>query len=318
MRQTWLVSVVVLLAIAAFSYAVFQATRNPSMPDGLLYGNGHVEGTEFRVTSEVAGRIADHALTEGQPVAKGQTVVVIEGQVSRIQLNAAHAELRALRESLAAIDSQSDLWSHHAETAQRQLSRIRGLEEADLASQQAVDQAENALREAEQQVQSLRAQRSALEEQIAGAEARVQLAETSLSKHDVTAPTDGTVLVRIAEQGEVVQPGQPLALIVDLTRMDLKVYVPERDIGKVRPGLPARVSVDAFPDRYFNARVTRIDDYAQFTPRDIHVPEERTRMVYGVTLGLENSGGLLKPGMPADAWIRWDDSVSWASCCPIP
>ncbi len=75
--------------------------------------------------------------------------------------------------------------------------------------------------------------------------------------------------------------------------------------------------VDAFPERYFDAQVIRIDDYAQFTPRDIHLPEERTRMVYGITLALESADGTLKPGMPADAWIR-SSETEWPTSLPVP
>jgi len=318
LRQGWLVSILVLIAIAAVSYGIFRATRPPAVPAGLLYGNGHVEGTEVRVTSEVGGRVTEQALPEGEFVARGMPVVVLEAETTTDQLSAMQAELRAIRQSREAIDSQVAMWRHHLETATRQLGRISDLRKSNLASESDADQAENALREAQQQVETLGSQARVLDEQIAAAEARVRLAESNLEKHVVAAPIDGTVLVRTVETGEVIQPGQPLALVVDLTRLELKVYVPERDIGKVRLGNPAKVAVNAFPDRYFEGHVSRVDDYAQFTPRDIHVPEERTRMVYGVTLALDDSAGLLKPGMPADAWIKWDDSASWTSCCPLP
>jgi HlyD family secretion protein len=318
LKQSWLLSALFVVAVAAISYGVFRATRSAPLPEGFLYANGHVEGTEIRISSDVPGRVVEHSLIEGQSVTRWQTIVVIEAQTSVDLLHAARAESAALRESRAAIQSQIELWTHHAETAQRQLARVRGLRGSNLASEQDVDQAENALRDAQEQVKTLGAQGNALNEQIASAQARVRVAETRLGQHEVKAPADGSVIVRAVETGEVIQAGEPLGLIVDLARLELKVYVPERDIGKVRLGNPARVAVNAFPGRYFDARVARIDDYAQFTPRDIHMPEERTRMVYGVTLGLDNSDGRLKPGMPADTWIRWDNAKSWESCCPIP
>lgn len=107
-------------------------------------------------------------------------------------------------------------------------------------------------------------------------------------------------------------------MLVDLSRLELKVYIPERDLGKVDLKDAARVRVDAFPDRYFDATVSRIDQQAQFTPRDIHLPEERVRMVFGVTLALENPDGVLKPGMPADAWIRSGKATSWPQRLVIP
>jgi HlyD family secretion protein len=126
------------------------------------------------------------------------------------------------------------------------------------------------------------------------------------------------VLVKAVEAGELVRPGQTAAVLVDLTRAELKIFIPEDDIGKVRLGAPARVRVDSFPDELFEGRVRKVDEWAQFTPRDIHMPEERVRMVFGVTLALENPDGRLKPGMPADAWILWRDGAEWPPRLVVP
>jgi len=317
-KHSWLWSLFGLLAVSGVSYGVFFATRAPELPEGFLYGNGHIEGIEIRIASEVAGRVLEQTLTEGERVTRGQTVVVIDAQTSREQLSAVEGELSALRDSKVALESQITLWAHHVETARRQLTRVRDLVKTNLASERDVDDAENGVAEAEGQLENLQAQTQALDGQIESAEARVRLAETRLQKTEVKAPADGRVLVRAVETGEVVQIGQPLGLIVDLSRLELKVYLPEREIGRIRLGSAARLRVDAFPERFFNARVARVDDYAQFTPRDIHMPEERTRMVYGVTLALENPEERLKPGMPADAWIRWDDAQPWPDDLPVP
>ncbi len=318
MKQSWVLSLIGLLAVSGISYGIYWATRPEDIPSGFLYGNGHIEGTEVRIASEVAGRVTEQALAEGKSVTRGQTLVVIDAETSRDQLRAREGELSALRDSRAAIDSQIAMWTHHVETANRQFERARNLRASNVASDQDLDQAEDGLREAQGQLDRLRAQRDALDGQIASAEAGVRLASTQLDKTEVTAPEDGTVLVRAVETGEVVQAGQPLGLVVNLDRLELKVYIPEAELGKVQLGNAARLRVNAFPDRYFDARVARVDDYAQFTPRDIHVPEERTRMVYGVTLALENPERRLKPGMPADAWIRWDESKDWPASLPVP
>lgn len=318
MKQSWAWSLIGLLGVSVVSYGLFWATRPAGVPDGFLYGNGHIEGTEIRIASEVTGRVTDHALTEGESVTRGQMVVIVDPETSRDQLRARQGELAALRDSLAGLDSQIALWTHHAETASRQLARARALRGSQVASDEDVDRAEDALREAEGQLGNLRAQRDALDGQIASAEARVRLAETQLEKTEVAAPEDGSVLVRAVEVGEVVLAGQPLGVVVDLDRLELKVYIPEAELGKVQLGNAARLRVNAFPERHFDARVARVDDYAQFTPRDIHVPEERTRMVYGVTLALDNPEGRLKPGMSADAWIRWDETKNWPASLPVP
>jgi HlyD family secretion protein len=318
MNRSWIWTVGILIAIAAISYALFRALQPQPLPPGIVYGNGHIEGTEVRVASEVAGRVVEQRLIEGQTVEAGQTLVVVDPETSRDQVGVVQGEIDALERSAAALDAQIATWSHHAQTARQQAARMQILADGKLVSRQSLDTASDAARQADGELRQLRAQRNALDANVASAQARLQLARTQVERTTVAAPQDGTVLVRAVEVGEVIQAGQPLALLADLQRLELKVYLPIADAGKVKLDNPARVRVDAFPDRDFDARVARIDAYAQFTPRDIHVPAERTQTVYGVTLALNNADAQLKPGMPADAWIRWDPAQPWPGTLPIP
>jgi HlyD family secretion protein len=317
MKRSWLGALVGVVVVVVASYALYMLTRPEPLPQGFLYGSGHIEGTEIRIASEVAGRVVEQQMPEGEAVSAGAALLTIDPAVSRDQLRAVEAEVDALRESRAALAAQIETWAHHVETAQAQVSRLERLAQTQLASEQSLDSARDAARQGEGELRRLQAQSESLDGQIASAESRVSLARTQLARTIVYAPQGGTVLVRAVEAGEVVQVGQPLALLVDLSRLELKVYLAVDQIGKVRLGDEARVRVDAFPDESLEASVARMDDYAQFTPRDIHVPEERTQMVYGVTLALDNAERRLKPGMPADAWIRWDD-VPWPERLPIP
>jgi HlyD family secretion protein len=106
------------------------------------------------------------------------------------------------------------------------------------------------------------------------------------------------VLVR---PGEVVAPGAALATIADLSNLNLTVYVPENQVGQVRPGQAVTLTVDGYPDRAFQGQVVRIADQAEFTPRNVTTVDERVNLVFAVDIHLANPGGLLKPGMSAEA-----------------
>ncbi|HEY5998878.1 MAG TPA: efflux RND transporter periplasmic adaptor subunit, partial [bacterium] len=147
-------------------------------------------------------------------------------------------------------------------------------------------------------------------ETIRSAEARVEAARGSLAAAEsllaqarVAAPGDGRVSLRNAEPGEVVTPGFPILRIAELGRVWLRVYVPETRIGLVKPGQRAAVSVDAFPGRSFPGVVAEIAEKPEFTPKNVQTREERVKLVFGVKVEIENPGGELKPGMPADAVI---------------
>jgi HlyD family secretion protein len=144
------------------------------------------------------------------------------------------------------------------------------------------------------------------------AAARVTQAQTAVDDLRVTSPIDAIVTSRFANVGEVVNAGMPLLELVDPDHLYLKVYVPEKDIGRVRRGLPARIYTDAFPREPFAATVGYIGSRAEFTPKEVQTPDERTKLVYEVRLYLDqNPDHKLTPGMPADAIIRWKEDVAW-------
>lgn len=137
-------------------------------------------------------------------------------------------------------------------------------------------------------------------------QARAQAALVAAQKRNavIIAPCDGVVTSRVAELGEVVAAGGPVAVIADLRNVWLRVYVPEARYGAVRLGLGAEATVDSYPGVRFQGRVTEIASEAEFTPRNVQTQQERVKLVFGVKVSLGNPDGKLKPGMPADALIR--------------
>ncbi len=140
----------------------------------------------------------------------------------------------------------------------------------------------------------------------AGAEqARAQLREAELNRKDliVFAPFDGTIMTRAAEPGEVVTAGTTLVTLLDLSKVYLRGFIPEGQIGRVRVGQPARVYLDSDPNQPIEAYVSRVDPEATFTPENTYFRDERVKQVVGVRLQLKAAFGFAKPGMPADGEI---------------
>ena len=220
--------------------------------------------------------------------------------------------------------------------ARRELSRLRHLYEKGDISRQELDvkqrewnvayhdvtamqsslaQAKKDLGQAElgwRRIRAKEAEVAALERQRDQAEAALEEAESILADLTIRAPSNGTLTTRLVDIGEVVAAGSPLFEMVDLDRLYLQVYVPEIQIGKIRLGLPARIFIDAFPDRPFPAVVRYIASRAEFTPKEVQTPDERVKLTYAVKLYLEeNPDHRLTPGIPADAVIRWQEDVAW-------
>jgi HlyD family secretion protein len=136
-------------------------------------------------------------------------------------------------------------------------------------------------------------------------QARAQLREAEENRRDliVPAPFDGTITTRSAEPGEVLTAGTPVVTMLDLTKVYLRGFVPEGEIGKVKVGQPARVYLDSAPDKPIEAYVSRVDPEATFTPENTYFRDERVKQVVGVKLQLKAAFGFAKPGMPADGEI---------------
>lgn len=138
----------------------------------------------------------------------------------------------------------------------------------------------------------------------AAAAAALDQATIQLAYTRVTAPLEGIVTSRSLEPGEVVTPGREIMTLSNLAAIDLKIFVEETQIGKVKPGQKVEVRVDTFPDRVFPGTVTFISPEAEFTPKIIQTQKERVKLVYLVKVAIPNPGLELKSGMPADAWMR--------------
>jgi HlyD family secretion protein len=132
------------------------------------------------------------------------------------------------------------------------------------------------------------------------AQAAVNLINVQLAKLVITAPLDGVVLSRNIQPGEVILAGGSAFTLGALDRLTITVYIPENRYGEVKLGQLATVKVDSFPNQTFEATVTHISDQAEFTPRNVQTIEGRQTTVFAIELSVQNSGELLKPGMPAD------------------
>jgi HlyD family secretion protein len=233
-----------------------------------------------------------------------------EARLRRARASLQQAERDAQRAAvLVAKELIAPQESEHARLkAEIEEHSVKEAEEALVSSQKQLALARLGL----QQVEILRAERDALARQRGQADAQLAEQRSHVADFSVRSPIDGRVLTRTVERGERVDAGTPLFTLVDLDRLYVKIYVPEPSIGKVALGQEARVYVDAYPGRAFPARVSRVSQEAEFTPKNVETREERVKLVFAVEVALsENPGGVLKPGMPADAVIRWQPDAPW-------
>lgn len=138
----------------------------------------------------------------------------------------------------------------------------------------------------------------------AAARAAAEQAAIQFGYAQLKSPRPGVITSRSAEPGEVVTAGREVLTLSELATVDLKIFVDETQIGKVKPGQKAEARVDTFPGKTFPGTVTFISPEGEFTPKIIQTHKERVKLVYLVKISIPNPASELKSGMPADAWLR--------------
>jgi HlyD family secretion protein len=285
--------------------------------------SGHVEATEVRLATKIAGRLVKLAVREGDAVTVGQTIAQIDTTdvelalaTSRADRDAAKAEL-ALRENGArredVAEARANVQNLEADLAgaQRELDRMQGLLDSGSGTGKARDDAQtrrdiSAARLAAARQSLARLERGFRAEEIAAARARVAAAEARIAQLEqqvkdatVTSPAAGVVSAKAAEQGELLGVGTPLVTITELGDAWLTVFVGEPDLGRVHLGQAVTVTTDGGQSR--SGKITFIASTAEFTPKNVQTKDERVKLVYRIKVGLPNGDGLFKPGMPAEA-----------------
>ena len=278
--------------------ALGAACRRAEAPDA--YGN--FETTEVVVSAETSGQLLWFTPDDGQTLDSGAVV----GVVDTLQLALQRDQMVAMRGASSSRAAEagtniSVLQAQH-EIAQRGYDRTQRLHQQQAATTQQLDQAERDFRVLGDQVQAARSQREAARHDVASSAAQIAQIEDKLRRSRIANPRAGTVLTAYVEPGEFVQQGQPLYKLAIVDSMELRAYVTEPQLARVKVGQPAQVTVDAGRDgRTTRAgRVTWIASEAEFTPTPVQTREERADLVYAVKIMVPNPDRVFKIGMPAD------------------
>jgi HlyD family secretion protein len=258
------------------------------------------------IGSELSGTIRTVTVDVNDEVKAGQVLTKLdttrlEAQVLQAQSSLASAEARVLQSLAGLKEARANL---------ARLQKVRELSNNKLPSQQDMDVAESAVAQGEGEEAAARAA-------VAQAKANLDAVKTDLSKTDIKSPINGVVLVRSVEPGQTVasslQAPVLFTLAEDLKKMELHVAVDEADIGSVEVGQDASFTVDAFPNRQFHAKITRVDFASNNTQKSSSGNSSSSGsgssatstgvVTYETVLEVDNSDSLLRPGMTATAEI---------------
>jgi len=282
------------------------------IPEGLILANGRIEGDTATVATKIAGRIMELYFNEGDEVDKGFLLARIESKELEARKRGYEAAVKEAKARYEVSLSLLEKAKARFDKSLKDIKRYRILHEKELIPLSLLEEINLSYKAAEAELNAARKQVEAARNNVDRNRAGLNEIKALIEDTYIRSPISGTVTTRIAEPGEMLAAGGPIAEIVNLDKLYLKVYVPEKMIAKVRLGIKARIYTDSYPENPIPATVKYISSRAEFTPKEVQTPDERVKLVYPVKLYLdENPDHRFTPGMPADGLIRWKEGTKW-------
>ncbi len=254
------------LMIGLLAWVVFREKIDPNVIE--LYGN--VDVRQVDIGFRVSGQVSELKFEEGDKVAQGSLMCMLDPSPYDSQLEEAIAAAEAIRVNL---ENAEVLLQRRLE-----LIGIGGVSMEDL---------DNA-----------RANRDQLLANLVQAESAIIVAEDNMRYTRAFAPTDGVILTRIREPGTVVNPGNPVYTLSVSSPVWIRAFVNEPDLGRVYYGMKAEVFTDIKNGKSYLGKIGFISPVAEFTPKTVQTTDLRTDLVYRLRVYVDNPDRELVQGMP--------------------
>jgi len=292
-----------------------------------ISASGNIEATNIVVSSQVAGKVVQILKDEGEHINMGDTVIIIDPETYKLKLDEAlsakeyaQAQYKLLKvgarnEDIKQAEDNLKQTQVTFDLAEQDKERMDNLYKSQSITKKQHDDATanyeiararlNSAKENLEKVKNL-ARPEELKQSEANlnkAIANVKLLQKNLNDCFVISPSSGFITKKFVEIGETAGMMSSLFQVANLSSVELVIYVPETELGLVKLGQEAEISVDTFPDKTFDGKVIYISPQAEFTPKNIQTKEERTKLVFAVKIKIDNPEFELKDGMPADASI---------------
>lgn len=295
--------------------------------ESLIQATGTIESTNVTISSKNAGEIKSIAAVEGELVNAGATILVIDHEVLGFQLEQAaaseqisEAQLKLLLKGARSEDikqaeemmKQTEINSNLAKNDFERYAKlwdsksITRKQYEDIAARYKITVAQfSSAKENYMKVKKIirPEEIDQARANLRKATASVNLLKKNIKDSYIISPIDGFVVKKFVEVGETVAPMSSLVKISNLASVNLIIYVSEVELGKIKLGQKAEITMDTYPDKKYEGKVTFISPEAEFTPKNIQTKDERTKLVFAVKIEIPNKDFDLKPGMPADAKI---------------
>jgi HlyD family secretion protein len=271
-----------------------------------LYGSAIVEARTFQVASTVQGRLAALLKQEGEVVAAGELLAVVDTVPLSLQLKEAEAGLGELAAGLRAREHEIKAAQAELRGLERDHARIAPLVKEGALPPQQEDRLASGLEAARSKLSAGKDMAASLRSKEEGLHARMESLREQIRRCYLRSAAPGRVLTRFKNPEEVVAPGQPVYEVGRDDTLQVDFFVPQTLLADIKYGQGVRIRLDR-GDRgdgevFLPAKVSWIGQEAEFSPRNIQTRESRNELVFRVRALAPNQEGLLKRGLPVEVW----------------
>lgn len=305
-------AILLALALAALlGFGAWTVLFKPSdlPPEGFSRGNGRVEADLVDISPRLAGRVAEIRVREGDRVAKGDVLAVMDTAELRAQLARAEAAVESAEAAAGVAEAQIEEAEARLALAKSEQARTETLSTRDVVSKANLDIKRTETRLAEAGLAAAKATHKARLRSIdAEAAARGEIA-ARIDDATLHAGSEARVLYRLAQPGEIVAGGGKILTLISLEDVYMEFFLPASDAPRVVIGDQARIVVDVMPDRSIPAEVIFVSPQAQFTPKQVETLTERESLMFRVRIRIppelvQARIDQVKTGVRGIAWVR--------------
>ena len=275
-RKNVLITAGIVLVAAAVAGANFYFKREKGLTvtteaiksrdlEAVVSASGKVQPKRLvKISAETPGRVVNLAVNEGDRIKKGQFLLQIDPKSLSTRVAGGNASLQAAETSLDQMRQAIETAKVQLQQAQQNLTRQRNLWAQQLTTREALERAENDVKSAESAVQEREKQIRPQESRIAQERAGLESMRYDLSKVRIESTIDGIVTRRNVQEGETAvigtmnNAGTVLLELADMSVIQAEVEVDETNVPHVQIGQPAKITIDAIPDKSFKGHVTEI------------------------------------------------------------
>ena len=324
------VPALIVLAAVVVAVVLWLVLRSDEDPNTLeLHGN--VDVRQISLSFDGSGRIDALKVEEGDRVKAGELLAVLDTRTLALEARQAEANVSANRQNLLRMQNGSrpeeiqqardrlDAAQADATRAAADLARLKQVAESTEGrgvSAQEIDRAASAAKASRAQAEQAREAlqltvKGPRSEDVAAAQAQLEASKASLAliRHridqgELRAPEDAVVRTRLLQVGDMASPQRPVYELALTSPKWVRVYVNEKDLGHVKPGMAAQVTTDSAPDQPVKGTVGYISSVAEFTPKSVETEDLRTALVYEVRVRVQDEEGRLRLGQPVTVDLK--------------